>query len=265
MVLIKIGPRRSVIHILKALFIPAVWLWTRVVLLVHREHSKVRLITQCSKNLAFLCSSQTCRRNVVVCSVVSRLSQSFEWHAAWSLLSKSSQCQPHFFLGNTYMSHNPFRKHFLGHGVRERSRGPHSVHDRTSVPHGKSDHHPTIPGLCQMRWRSLGLFEAQSAVSFIDKKEHPWLQHAFCIKEGNLLVGTRQVQCVELDVEGSWEPTSPLCSAVPAKIQPQWDSVSFLRQLPSKATPTSGLYRLSWKRKAERRQVKHKCSSVRWR
>lgn len=257
---------RSVIHILKALFIPAVWLWSRVVLLVPREHSKVRLITQCSKNLAFLCSSQTCSRNVVVCSVVSRLSQSFQWYAAWSLLSKSSQCQPHFFLGNTYMSHNPFKKFFLGHGVRERSRGPRSVHDRTSVPHGKSGHNTTISGLCQMRWPSLGLFVAHTAASFIDKKEHPWLQRACCIQEANLLVGTRQVQCVELGAEGSWAGGSlQVLSEVPAKIWPQWDSVPFLSQLPSKATPTSGLYKLNRKRKAERSQAKHKRSSVRWR
>lgn len=106
-----------------------------------------------------------------------------------------------------YLSHNSFKKHFLGSGASERSMGACSVHNRNCVPHGKTGRNTTIPGCA--KWGST-IKEPRTAYSTHTSVCYGWKGTALAslcllsIPKGGLLEGTYQAQCPELDAEPHW-------------------------------------------------------------
>lgn len=79
------------------------------------------------------------------------------------------------------------------------------------------------------------------------------------IPDACLVVGTCQVQCVELGAEA---PSIGGILQVRSRMQPQWDSAPSCIHLPCSVTPTSGAGSKIRKRKAERCLIKHTGCSI---
>lgn len=158
-----------------------------------------------------------------------------------------------------YTAQNSSRKHFLGSDSGERYRRPCGAHIEPVFSRGRLA--KTLPfwvvpdEVTQPR--------TICSTTSVCNSLQQWTAFAspclLTIPDACLVVGTCQVQCVELGAEA---PSVGGTLQVRSRMQPQWDSAPSCIHLPCSATPTSGAGRKIRKRKAERRLIKHACCSI---